>query len=170
MNNKTAKAVALILMLDLAVLFGWWWFYYEIKGKDAQIASIGRDIAAQEDKQKRIKELDQVLQSIASEKSKVDGAFAEGSNVVKFIEGLEMMASFSGAGLEIVSASLPAKVEEGGPFFTLNLSGSFGRLFKFLALLEKTSYQIKIESARFGVSEKGAWSSQIKLRLLSYKF
>ena len=169
-NNATVIILAVVLILDLAAIFGWWWFYNQIKERDARVAQITGDIVVQEDKQRKIKTLDQTLQSITSEKSKLDGVFADQTSVVGFIENLEKVALLSGAGLEIVSASLPVKTEEGGPFFTLNLSGSFGQIFKFLAMLEKTSYQIKIEGARFGVSESKGWTSQIKLRMLSYKF
>ena len=169
-KSKIAKAAVLILALDLASLAGWWLLYNEIRNKDERIASIRQDIVLQEAKQKNIKQLDQTLGSIVPEKSKIDRVFADSGSIVKFIEDLEKLTVLSGAELEILSGAFPAKAEEGGPFFTLNVKGGFNRVFKFLSLLEKMSYQIRVEGARFGSDEAGAWSSQIKLRMLSYKF
>ena len=54
MNNKTVKTLAVVLILDLAAIFGWWWFYNQIKERDARVAQITGDIVVQEDKQRKI--------------------------------------------------------------------------------------------------------------------
>ena len=169
-KNKIIKMGVLVLMIDLASVAGWWMFYNEIKNIDRRIVLITQNISFQDAKQRNIKQLDQTLLSIVSEKSKIDGVFADSGSVVEFIEHLEELAVLSGAGLEILSGSFPAKAEEGGPFFTLNLSGSFGRIFKFLSLVEKTGYQTRIEGAKFNASDSGGWTSQVRLRMMSYKF
>jgi len=170
MNKKILKTASIILILNLAALAAWWGFYNEIKKRDKRVVILNQEISLADAKRKNIRNLEQTLQSISREKSEIDDAFVDDASVVRFIEDIEKLSVIADSELEINSASLPARSQDGGPEFGLNLKGSFGRLLKFLAMLEKVNYRLEIESARFGGDGKGSWILQIKLRILSYKF
>ena len=169
-KSNLLKALIMIFIIDAAALAGWWRFYRGINNMSSSLDILREEVLVAETKQKNIKLLAQTLDTISEKKSKIDTVFIDEQSVVRFIEDLEEVASTAGVSLEIASASLPTQTGAGGPSFDLKLGGSFGRLLKFLTMIEKTSYQLKIETASFGALEEGRWSLQLKLQLLSYKF
>lgn len=168
--KRILQTALAMLAVNLVALAGWWLFYRTINSSGLKLETLRREISTAEAKQKNIKALAQTLGEISEKKSEINRVFVDEKSVIKFIEALEEMASVAGVSMEIPSASLPAKIEDGGPSFTLNLEGSFGRLFRFLSLVEKMDYQLKAESARFSVPEDADWNAQIKIRLASYNF
>ncbi|QQG45989.1 MAG: hypothetical protein HYY55_03360 [Candidatus Niyogibacteria bacterium] len=170
MNKGALKTIIILFLLNALAIFGWWLFYRRLDDAGGRIGVLREEIFAADAKQKNIKLLEETLQSIGDDRSKIEDVFVDEKSVVGFIENLEKVAADAGASLEISSVSLQAKVEDGGPSFNLNLEGSFGRLLKFLTLLENINYQVKIGTARFSVLNSGIWDLQVKLNLLSYKF
>lgn len=170
MKEKLLKTAVFVLIINFAAAFGWWWTYNQIKKEGGGIEILNKEIADADSKQKNIKNLEQTLKSIGDQRVKINSIFADEKSVVRFIEDLEKLALVSGVALEINSASLPAKTDDGGPSFDLAASGEFGRLFKFLSLVEKMNYQIKMDRAGFDLSGKGPWKTSMRLRMLSYRF
>ena len=136
MKNNILKIIIITLTLNSAAGFGWWWLYNQIKKESKNIGVLNNDVATAAAKQRNIKTLEQTLKSIEEKKLKIDSSFTDEKGIVRFIENIEELAAFSGVNLEISSASLPLKTEEGGPSFNLIINGGFGRLFKFFSLLD----------------------------------
>ena len=134
------------------------------------VRSLKTEIAASELKQKNIRELDRILQSVSPDLEKINAIFVSEKEVARFIENLEKIALLSGTDLMIESASLPGKDGIKEPAFELNIAGGFGRNFQYLALLENMNFQIKLEKVRFVKNDKKAWDAEIGFRLLNYKF
>lgn len=170
MKGRIAKIIIIVLAFEITAAVGWWLVYGRIQKINSGMLFIKKEIADSDLKQKNIRRLDQILQDIDAERKKIKSVFVTEAEVVGFIENLEETARLSGAELEIQSASLPTKAEEGGPVFSLNLSGSFSRVFKFFELLEKMKFQIKLEDVRANKNDKeNMWEAQIRFKLLSYK-
>lgn len=170
MESKLTKTIVLILVLNLAAAGLWRFVYGRVQKNQEIISELKTEIAASELKQKNIRELDRILQSVSPDLDKINDIFISEKEVVRFIENLEKISLLAGTDLTIKSASLPAKNGTKEPDFELNLAGGFSRNFQYLALLENMNFQIKLEKVRFVKNDKKTWDAEIGFKFLNYKF
>ena len=169
MRRKIIQIFLIVVVLSLLLAGGWYLVYDRVQKAYRAVLLLREEIAEAELKKKNIRALNTLLQDIDIERQKIENVFVNERSVVRFIEDIETMAELSQVDLTIESASLPISGEDGEPVFRFTTESRFESLFKFLALLEKINYQIKIEETQFRKNEN-RWTGRFEVRLLSYLF
>jgi len=128
------------------------------------------------DRREDIKSLERTLKSIEKEKFSFESHFADGSDIVPFLNTIEKSAGAVGADLEITSVDAPGDAE--ALFLEAKAKGSFESLYKLLSLLENSPYELELHYAYLNRPGTGSsssdplkasqWELMLKFKLLSF--
>jgi hypothetical protein len=172
--RKTPLLLSLIFFIFSCSAFIF--LYKVINDKNQKIES--DTIKWQEEASRRedIRKLNSSLEEITDNGAQLENHFAESSDIVPFLDTVEKLASEVGAKAEINSVN--AGADNTQLVVELKASGSFGEIYKFLTLLENSSYELDFLSmdmnslAALDVPSKNAkdanWEAVFKIQLLSF--
>ena len=177
MQDNTPKihlAFSVIFLLCSSFVFVY--FYRATQGNNQKSEIAETEWQNETLKRNDIKALDHSIKIIEKERGKLDTHFAESSDIVPFLDTLEGLAPKVGIKAEVTSVDILA--DHTGLVVGMKASGSFGGLYKFLTLLENSSYELEFVSVEIhrGTPEstegKSAsiptWAGLLKLKLLSF--
>lgn len=150
--------------------------YKEINNN--QVASEKMQIQWQDETNRRdeIKSLERSIKTIKEDRISLESHFARSSDVVKFLDTIEKLA----LALEIKPEFLSVDILKDKSMLSVAIrtSGSFESIYKFLKLLENSSYELEfssVEMARSNVQNTAdkkdvniEWSATFKIQLLSF--
>ncbi len=136
---------ALALVLALAI-FGAL-LYSKISSLYRSLVLVKTEVAAVVNRGQGEHEAEAILKSRADDLKAIDYTFVSESSIINFIEKLEQIAKNSNVSLK-VSAGNPVSLKDKiGPTFSLEASGDFQNIFRYLLLLENMPYEISFENA-----------------------
>ncbi len=176
MKNNLPKIhlfLSLAFFLLAASLF--WYFYREVAANNYEADLLETEWRSEINKREEMKSLDNAILAIEKERAELQTHFAESGDIVPFLDTMEALAPKVGAKAEIASVDILPKYS--GLLANLKVTGSFGSLYKFLALLENAPYEIELVSvdiyrvdAQSSGSAKGAarWEGDFKIKLVSF--
>jgi tetrahydromethanopterin S-methyltransferase subunit B len=155
-NKKIITTFILVILLNGAVLAGWFYLLSVIDGKFNEINEIRSKIIINDAKIQEGSSLKKSIAEVAEEKQKVDSIFLDKQSVIKLIKELESIANKTGASIDIGSINM------------FSLKGRFSQLFHCLVLLENIPYAISIDKMDFQKQEKDMWQANFEISLNSF--
>jgi hypothetical protein len=171
MKNRSTKTKFILASIYFLVsLFGLVFLYREInnvrQSSDQKLTEWRTEAA----RRNEIKSLDSLVKKIEDKKAQLGTHFAQSSNPVPFLDTLEKLATSVQAKNTVSSVD----VSKDGKFLFvgMNASGSFESFYKFLTLLENSSYNLEFISIDMKQvdenTRRGDWSATIKIKLLTF--
>ncbi len=128
------------------------------------------------DRRDEIKSFDRSTKAIEAGRESLETHFAKSSDVVPFLNALELTATMAHVKVQISSVDIPK--DNTGLVVGMNASGSFSATYQFLALLENFPYELKIislnlsKTADLDPATGGAkipnWQAIFRIKLLSF--
>ncbi|MFA5792069.1 MAG: hypothetical protein WC884_03475 [Candidatus Paceibacterota bacterium] len=152
-------------------------FLYKEINKN-QVVSEKMQIEWQDESDRRdeIKSLERSIKTIKEDRILLESHFAQSSDVVKFLDTIEKLAFAVEIKPEVVSVDIVK--DKSILLVVIRTFGSFESIYKFLKLLENSSYELEFSSfemARTNIqidSNKKVinpeWSATFKIQLLSF--
>ena len=122
--------------------------------------------------------LNESIKTIEKERISLETHFVQSSNVVPFLDTIEKLASQVQAQAEIVSVDIPK--DDTSLVVDMKVTGTFVSIYKALALLENSPYELEFMSVNIQKSttentsatdknlKQGPWSADLKIKLLSF--
>ena len=178
--QKLLPALLTSLLLLAASCFVFLFLYREINNnnKISQLAQMAwqREATYRDE----MKSLDLSIKMVEKEKTQLETHFTKSSDIVPFLDTVEGLAPKVGAKAEIVSVDIvkdnPALMVE------MKASGSFEAIYRFLRLLENSTYELEFLSLSMQnirgqdvsrAEAKGVkssdWDAYFKMKLLSFE-
>ncbi len=128
-------------------------------------------------KRDEMKTLDHSVKIIEKERAQLETHFAQSSDIVPFLDTIERLAPKVSVKAEVTSVDI--LTDRTGLMVGMKASGTFPGLYKFLALLENSPYEIEFismemrrETGLGGVENKNVtvskWDVIFKIKLLSF--
>lgn len=172
--NKVPLFISIIFFaLSLSVFI----FLYKNINNNVRISEqAATDGELEATKRTEIKSLLRSLEMTREEQVLLDTHFIRGTDVVPLLDSLEKLAPKTGAKAEVTQVN----VSPDGASLTVgvNVAGTFESLYKFLVLLENSSFQFEIISMDMQKVSDGVvtettslpaqWSSAYKLKLVTF--
>ena len=175
MKNNFPKTPFLISVIFLLVFsFSFFYLFNETNKKVQGSESKEMEWQTEANKRNEIRNLNNSIKSIETERTQLETHFAQSSDVVPFLDTLEELARKVGADAEVVSVNIAE--DHTGLLVGVKASGTFNNLYKFITLLENSSYELEFISMDIqktttsdtkGVNVPG-WSANFSLKLLSF--
>ncbi|MEK7569466.1 MAG: hypothetical protein AAB500_01060 [Patescibacteria group bacterium] len=130
----------------------------EAQGSWQRAVELRREINFAEDRVKKT----------AEDRVKLSSHFAESLDAVPFLDSLEELAGKVSAKSEISLVDI-AK-DKSGIFVNLRVAGSFESVYKYLLLLENSSYVLEFRAVNLhkASSESTEWQGDFALKLLTF--
>lgn len=177
--KKNLQKIPLILSTTLFI-FGCFVFVFLLKqtNDNNQKAKDGASAWQEEvSRREEITSLNYSLDQNTNDITLLENHFANGSDVVPFLDTIENLAPLSGTKVKI--SSVDAGAIKSGLVIGLKVSGSFENVYKFLTLLENSPYELNFLSvdihtlpAASDTSLKNIkssnWEGLFKIQLLSF--
>mgnify|MGYP001559388871 CR=1 FL=1 len=128
------------------------------------------------DRRDEIKSLESLIKKVESEKALLETHFAYSQNPVPFLDSIEKLAKSVNAKITISSVDI-AK-DENALFVSMNTSGTFEALYRFITLMENSSYDLEFVS--INIKKEGEvntatakqqttdWSASMRIKLLTF--
>lgn len=104
----------------------------------------------------------EVLDASATERARIAALFINRDSLINFIEELEAVARESGVDYKLGEPTIEATVLK----LTLQMSGSFPNVYRFLTRLENLPYRLRLEQV--DLAGEAEWNGQVAIRLLSF--
>lgn|SRR3989344_1301345 len=121
--------------------------------------------------QNEVSVVEQSLETIRADKAELETHFSRSGDVVPFLNTIERLAKESGTRAEVTLVDL----SESRDLLTVsvNASGSFEAIYKFMILLENSPYELELTAVSMRKSspedaKQREWSSVFKLKLLTF--
>ena len=177
MQNKLKKislSISFIVLLIFCSLF--LFLFREIKNnikisKESEV-NLQKELVKREE----MKNFDISFKTIKEDKDLFETHFVQSSDIVPFLNKIEKMASSVGIKTEV--SLIEVSKDNTGLLLEMKVIGSFSQIYKFLTLLENSSYELEFISVdmRSLVKEdinkknikKIEWEANLKIKLISF--
>lgn len=126
-------------------------------------------------RQEEIQSLNRSILAIETGKAELETHFARSSNVVPFLDSIENLAKQMGLEAGVSLVDVPK--EEKNLIVEMKTVGNFSTIYKFLKLLENSSYEIELVSVNLQNTtssdelvkdSKTEWEAMLRIKLLSF--
>lgn len=170
-KNMLIPAILLLVFSVAAFLF----FYSNIIRKNEEFQKTQLEWQIENKKFDDIKQLERSMKAIEVERSALQKHFAKSSDVVPFLDSIEKLADSVSVKAEITSVDVGKN--DSSLTILIRSSGSFGNLYKFLTLLENSTYELDFISVDMQKTsgpdiEAGIdvpqWEGRFKVALISF--
>lgn len=177
MQNNFPKIPLLISAIFFLFSLAIFVFLYKITNNNNQQSYL-RETEWQNEEYKRneIKTLDNSVKKIEQERLQLETHFAQGSDIVPFLDTIEGFAPKAGVKAEV--SSVDALKDHSGLMVGMKASGTFNNLYKFLTLLENSQYELEVVGMNMNQEPGGdvvdkkvlipKWGVVFKIKLLSF--
>lgn len=127
------------------------------------------------EKRQEMKTLDKSVKILEEDKVKLDQHFANGSNIVPFLNTLEELAENVGANAEVSSVDILK--DNQGLLVSVKAEGTFGSIYKLLELFENSVYELEITELDIQKVLRGDtiegnpssyWEGLFRIKLISF--
>jgi hypothetical protein len=177
MQNKSKKISLIISILIFLILCTFFFFFYKEIKNNISSAKESQDMLQKEiSRREEIKNFNDSFKSIEADKILFETHFAQSSDIVPFLNTIETMANSVGTKSEV--SSIEVAPDNSGLILKMKDSGSFSQVYKFIALLENSPYELEFTSVNLntvsadstitkGVKSTG-WEATFTIKLLSF--
>lgn len=176
-SNFPKTSLLFSIIFFVCSLFVFLFFYRAINENNQKAQEKEEAWLVEKIKREEMKTLDNSVKMIESERAQLETHFAESSDVVPFLDTVEGLASKLGVDAEVVSVNI--LTDYTGLTVGIKAEGTFSSLYKFLALLENSSYEIEVTSINMqretelnSAESKNAsvpkWNINFEIKLLSF--
>ncbi|HEY4502815.1 MAG TPA: hypothetical protein VJC14_00030 [Candidatus Paceibacterota bacterium] len=121
----------------------------------------------------QLQSLERSLRSVETERALLESHFIKSSDIVPFLEMIEKSAPSVGATAEVSLVDIPK--DNSGLLVEMKVNGRFESVYKFLTLLENSSYEldflyIDIQQSSSGdiKDSSSQWLATFRVKLLSF--
>lgn len=177
MQNKFSKMPLFLSILFLGISLFFFLYLFRKTNENNQKLQIAENEWQREIlRRDEIKMLDRSVKIIEGERAQLETHFAQSSDVVPFLDSIERLAVSAGTKAEVVSVNILG--DHTGLLVGMKASGNFESLYKFLTLLENSSYELDFVSMDMSkevgvdVTDKNVkiskWDVVFKMKLLSF--
>ena len=140
--KKSSLIVSILFFLFTCVIF---LFLYRGVKNNIEISKQAQSNFEQEMlKRADIKDFNESFKSIEQSKAQLETHFAQGSDIVPFLDKLEDMANSVGTKSDV--SFIEVAKDNSGLSIEMKDIGSFSQVYKFLMLLENSPYEIEFDS------------------------
>ncbi len=172
----TTKKYLFIVSISAILFFIFIWFFIFLYENINSNNTISEELEIEwQTEVKRLNEvrlLNRSIDKIKKEKYSLESHFVKNTNIVPFLDSLEKLASLVSVKNEILSVNVPSN--DTSLVINLKMEGDFNSIYKFLMLLENSSYEITINSFNVtrslnqGEKDLKKWTADFKISLLSF--
>src|SRR6185503_20132315 len=145
-NSQIIRLIISVLFLAFAC--GVFLFLYSLVSKNKKEAErISTEWQAESTRREEIRSVDSYMKIIEGDVAELETHFAESTNVVPFLDTLELLARRAKAESEVTSVD----ISKDNKVLTVGVraSGSFEVVYTFLVLLENSPYELEFTSVDF---------------------
>ena len=176
-KNKIFINLSLAVVFSTACVFVFFYIFNHINLKNANSIDLIDKTETELIRRNKITALNSQIKSIAKEREMLDTHFIKSSDIVPFLDNLQFLAIETGAFAEVSSLGI---TEDGlGLKVEMKASGNFLSLYKLLALLQSSQYELNFTSISFESKSVldptgkikinlGKWDVSFNLTLLSF--
>lgn len=174
------KKIPFVLSILLLILLSFVLFFLQkeinLKNEEAQQSMI--DLENENNRRTEIRLLNSSIETIKGDKAQLETHFAKSSDIVPFLDTIELLAPLVGAKAETTAVDIPK--DGNGLIVRMTASGSFRSVYKFLTLLENSPYELdfvgvdmhredggEVSIADAPVKE-GKWEAIFTMKLLTF--
>lgn len=159
-QGKTKKVLALVVLLNVALLAVLVFFFFAIKSKNETISRNENIIETALAERGKIATLKTLVEETHKDREKLDSFLVDKEKIVEFLESVENLAKNERLSIGIGSLEERTDSASGVAVPTLNLSidssGSWSNVIKFLHLMENLPYHLSISKVNLRTDEGGA--------------
>jgi hypothetical protein len=177
MQNSFPKSSLFFSIVLLLLACSTFLFTYNQIKENNKLAQVAQVVWQTETtRREQAKTLDFSVKIIKKEREELNTHFIQSSNVVPFLDTIEKIASESGAKTEVTSVNISKDNTELA--LDMKAVGSFQEIYKFLALLENSPYEIEfnlidmqsqsMDSPSDPKIKITKWTTILKIKLLSF--
>jgi hypothetical protein len=175
-NNFTKISILISLIIFLCTCVVFFLLYKQINQNNSK-AEAGM-VAWQAETQRRsdIAALNSSLSQVADDRTTLETHFVQSSDVVPFLNTIEQMGTPAGTNVQIISVETGTNNSE--LIVDLKTTGTFSQIYKFLTLLENSSYEISFNSMKLSKTVIAVtptktpkipqWEGDFEIQLLSF--
>ena len=177
MQNRQKKfsfSLSIIVFIFLCIIF--FFFYNEIKNNIQISKNIQNDLQKEIIKRAEVKSFNNSFKIIEADKILFETHFVQGSDIVSFLDTIEKMADSVGTKAEV--SLIEISKDNTGLILEMKDSGDFSQVYKFITLLENSSYELEFNSVEMHsyTKEDGAknniqkieWEANLSIKLVSF--
>ncbi len=173
--GKLLVLVAATLFFNIAAILSWMFILNKIAAEKNNILSVRYQLDEVRLKVNNVKNLEDLLRGIESDRISINNSFIDEKDLVQFIKESERIADLSEVSLEVSKANVPRDQKDLGPGFGLVVHGSFDGVRRFISLIGSVPRQVLFEivtiqkSVRL-IDKSQPWEAYLDIKVLSYKF
>jgi Tfp pilus assembly protein PilO len=181
--SQTKKIIIALIVIDMGMCIGAWFFYGAIIEKNRLISQSQSDIQLQNQIISHSSSLESVLKNTEISRAQVENAILPKDGVVPFVDFVENTAKQNGLTVNVTLDNQPdsqSQINTSYLLMTLDLKGSWKDLQTFISLIETMPYALSItdlqlaknlmdnSSNNFSSSTSSAWQAKISLQVLEF--
>jgi hypothetical protein len=172
-SSKKLLIVSLVFMIGSFAVF--FLLYLKIDKSNIEANQLSVDSQVEMAKRRSLDSLDNLVKKIDKERTMLDTHFAQSRDIVPFLDMID--SSGVSAGVKSNVSTINTLEDKSAVLVEVKAIGSFANIYKFLGLLENSSYEL--EFASMDLLKEGAeeveskkvvpvWVANFKIKLLSF--
>lgn len=174
-NNKKPIIISSILLLIACFIFIF--LFKKIQQNNAKAKDAEIKWQTEANQRQEISSLDTLLENITNEKTQLESHFAQGSDIVPYLNNIEELGTEAKVVAQVSSVDTSQK--NMGLVLSMKATGSFEAIYKFITLLENSPYALEFISVNIekdagdvtntdSSTSINSWTAILKVKLLSF--
>jgi uncharacterized membrane-anchored protein YhcB (DUF1043 family) len=175
-NKKSPIIIATIFLMITCFLFRL--LYKEINNNNKIAEDTQTKWQTEANQRQEISSLDASLKNINTEKIQLESHFAQGSDIVPFLNNIEQLGTQARVAAQV--SSVDTLKGNTGLLLSIKASGNFESVYRFIRLLENSPYELEFMSVDIGKdasdvpvtdttkNPSAGWTAILKVKLLSF--
>lgn len=174
-NKILIKFLPAVLFIVITII-GFFYILNSIKSLNIDTVDVSEQVLSENARRNNIENLNNEIKDISSQREMLETHFAKDSDVVPFLDNLQALSLKAGSPAEVSSVDL--NKEDGHLEVSMKTSGDFTSIYKLLALLENSPYEIDFTSVQLDkevlseadlkLGKTPKWNATFDLTLLSF--
>ena len=170
-NNKKSIVIFSTFLIISCFVFIFLFMKIQKNNTSAEEAEIKWQTEANQ--RQEITSLDNLLKNISDEKTELESHFAQGSDIVPFLNNIEELGTEAKVVAQVSSVDTSQK--NMGLVLSMKATGSFEAIYKFITLLENSPYTLEFISVNIEKdagdvtsTSMNSWTAILKFKLLTF--
>lgn len=170
-RNNFIITIILLVLINSAAIISWFYSFSFVNGQNKKNNDLINQIELSDKTREERKELENFVSSLKEKKQKIDKAFLDKQDTIKFIEQLEYISAKTGSNVKIDNIN---DQEDKNLNMRISVIGSFTQIFHYIVLLENVPQKIKLNNFFLYKQDKenksgsNQWLGQIDLSVISF--
>jgi Tfp pilus assembly protein PilO len=157
MNFHSKMILAVVIVCNIAALFGYYFLFQDIKAKAQLANSLTSTIDVGQQKNSRLSSLRAIVNDTEVKRQQLSGLLLSQENEVSFIDQIEGLAKKSGLTVNTNNVSSSAGDTGSTKVFQMQstTTGSWNDTMYFLSQLENLPYNVRVQGVSLGKQSDG---------------